>query len=184
MTEPDDHSLFSAAVSDVNRMKNNDKVYVRPKVNKERPRLSPADILSAEPVIPLSLLTEPLFRAEGVQPGVMEKLRRGNYRLDGSLSLLRQNPEQAREALFHFIKEITARDGRNILIIHGKSQYESGQANIIRSYLVQWLPLLPEVRAFCVASRRHGGSGALYVSLAKSALQQRSNSEEYGGRGR
>jgi hypothetical protein len=56
--------------------------------------------------------------------------------------------------------------------------------NIIRSYLARWLEELPEVQAFCVASAHHGGSGACYVALRKSAEAKQENWERHAKRSR
>ncbi len=56
-----------------------------------------------------------------------------------------------------------------MLIVHGKGRDDQSHANIIRSYLARWLEELPEVQAFCAALPHHGGSGACYVALRKSA---------------
>jgi DNA-nicking Smr family endonuclease len=66
-------------------------------------------------------LEEPLaFQREGVQQGVIDKLRSGKYARQASLNLLRQPAERCRQMLYSFIRQ-AGRDGlRNLIIIHGK----------------------------------------------------------------
>lgn len=138
--------------------------------------------LPLEPLVLLDTDESPVFRRQGIQPGVMEKLRRGGYRLDGSLSVLQLTPQQTRQALLVFLAEVQRRGGRNVLIIHGKPREADGPANVRRSYLVNWLSQLEEVAAFCVAARKNGGAGAIYVALSKSEDQRDHTRELHGGR--
>lgn len=186
MASPDDHALFSQAVNDVNPLRNNKKVYLSRPGNKaeSRYKVVTENFLLREDIPPLSLMISPEFRVEGLQSGVVDKLRRGAYPLDGSLYLIRQSVGQARQSVYEFINEIIRRGGRNVLIIHGKSRMETSHSNIIRSYLTHWLPQFPQVQAFCVAHQRHGGSGAMYVSLRKPEELRQQNRERHGGRSR
>ncbi len=184
MTNPDDHMLFTMAVNDVKPIKHDQRPHSPVTHEKKSSLLISPDpnFLQRDLITPLSLMTSPSFRAEGIQSGVLEKLRRGSYPLEGSLMLIRQSIEQSRQSVYQFINEIIRRGGRNVLIIHGKSYQESSHSNILRSYLTCWLPQFSEVQAFCVAQQRHGGSGAMYVSLRKPEELRQQNRERYGGR--
>ncbi len=94
-------------------------------------------------------LATPLeFKREGLQSGVLDKLRRGKYSQQASLSLLRQPVEQCRQMLFAFMVAGAERGLRNVLIVHGKGRDDQSHANIIRSYLA-------------LAGRAAGGAGLL-----------------------
>ena len=73
---------------------------------------------------------------------------------------------------------------RNVLIIHGKAKEDGSHANIIRSYLARWLTEFEDVQAFSAALPHHGGSGACYVSLRKSAAAKQENWERHAKRSR
>ena len=185
MTVHDDHQAFINAMSDVVPMKSSNKRHFsRPQnaKNATSPAVIRAESLLLSPLMLLPLTTEPEYRGRGMQPGVMDRLRRGLYPPDGSLSLLRVPPEDARLQLIVFIDEVIRRGGRTLLIIHGKSRETAGPANVLRSYLMMWLPDLREVQACCMASLRHGGSGALYVSLIKSEACRQENRERFSGK--
>ncbi|WP_029685495.1 Smr/MutS family protein [Tatumella saanichensis] len=183
MTDSDDHALFLTAMNDVSPLKQTQQPYQPPRSRKcPQPRSSEEQRLPLDPLVLLDTDESPLFRRHGVQPGVMEKLRRGGYRLDGSLSVLHLTPEQTRHALLVFLAEVQRRGGRNVLIVHGKPREADGPANVRRSYLVNWLSQLEEVATFCVAARKNGGSGALYVALSKSEAQRDHTRELHGGR--
>ena len=116
-------------------------------------------------IVPLS---DPLeYKAEGIQQGVLDKLRLGKYPLDARLNLLRQPVENCRQMLFAFMMEARKDSLRNLLIVHGKGREDESHANIVRSYLARWLQQFEDVQAFCIAQPQHGGSGAIYVGMRK-----------------
>ncbi|MGL5967323.1 MAG: DNA endonuclease SmrA [Kluyvera sp.] len=184
----DEKSLFLDAMEDVQPLKLCHDVHWQP-VRNSRTRQQ-IDTLQLDnflttgflDIIPLDTPLE--FRREGLQTGVLDKLRLGKYRQQDSLNLLHQPVEKCRQQLFAFIRQ-AQRDGlRNLLIIHGKGKEEAAHANIIRSYLARWLTEFEEVQAFCCAKPHHGGSGACYVALRKSAAARLENSERHAKRSR
>ncbi|MEL0551469.1 MULTISPECIES: DNA endonuclease SmrA [Raoultella] len=184
----DDKSLFLGAMEDVQPLKRGNDVHWHPERN-SRPAQR-LDILQLDnmlttgylDIVPLATPLE--FKREGLQNGVLDKLRLGKYSQQASLNLLRQPVEQCRQMLFAFIVQAQKEALRNVLIVHGKGREDNAHANIIRSYLARWLVELPEVQAFCVASAHHGGSGACYVALRKSAEAKQETWERHAKRSR
>ena len=128
---------------------------------------------------------EPLgYKHDGVQQGVLDKLRQGKYPLQASLNLLRKPVEQCRQELFTFFCQAQAENLRTLLIIHGRGRDDESHANIVRSYLAKWLKQLDDVQAFCVAIQKDGGAGACYVALKKSAQAKQENWERHAKRSR
>ncbi|MBV4413492.1 DNA endonuclease SmrA [Enterobacteriaceae bacterium YMB-R22] len=126
---------------------------------------------------------EPLaFKREGVQTGVLDKLRQGKYPRQATLNLLRQPVEQCRQMLYAFIIQAKREGLRNLLIIHGRGSAAQSHANIVRSYVARWLTEFNEVQAYCSAQLHHGGSGACYVALRKSAQAKLDNRERHAAR--
>ncbi len=113
---------------------------------------------------PLTILS---FKREGVQNGVFRRLRRGGYAIEATLDLHRLTVEQARSAVFRFIRDCTRYDVRTALINHGKGGHGDRPA-LIKSCVAKWLPMFPEIIAFHSAEKFHGGAGAVYVMLRKS----------------
>ena len=94
-------------------------------------------------------LATPLeFKREGLQSGVLDKLRRGKYSQQASLSLLRQPVEQCRQMLFAFMVQAQKEGLRNVLIVHGKGRDDQSHANIIQL-------------SGALAGRAAGGAGLL-----------------------
>ncbi|HFK5734826.1 TPA: DNA endonuclease SmrA [Enterobacter sichuanensis] len=185
---PDDKSYFLDAMEDVQPLKRGPDIHWQPSRNtrvREKVDSEQLDNFLTLGFLELVPLDEPLaFRRDGVQQGVIDKLRSGKYPRQASLNLLRQPAEHCRQMLFSFIRQ-AGRDGlRNLIIIHGKGREQSSHANVVRSYLARWLTEFGEVQAFCEALPHHGGSGACYVSLRKSDEAKQENWERHAKRSR
>ena len=61
--------------------------------------------------------------------------------------------------------------------LNGWMDQESLGIVCIKSFVNKWLPELPAVLAYHTAQRHHGGSGATYVLLKKSADKKHENRE-------
>jgi DNA-nicking Smr family endonuclease len=105
------------------------------------------------------------YRAEGVQDGVMRKLRRGFYRIEGELDLHGLNRDRAREAVSHFLADCTDRRARCVRIVHGKGLGSPNSGPVLKNHLSSWLRRRRGVLAYCSARPADGGTGAVYVLL-------------------
>lgn len=180
----DDDNLFRDAMNDVTPLRDADNTRWNPlSANKKARQLPPEqedENILTRGYLDIIPLDQPLeYKAEGIQQGVLDKLRKGQYTLDASLNLLRQPVEVCRQNLFTFIREVRQAGFRNLLIIHGKGRDSESHANIVRSYLDRWLRELDEVQTFCVAQKQHGGAGALYVGLRKTEKARQDNWERH-----
>ena len=127
------------------------------------------------PVKPWDILC---WKRDGVQHGVFKQLRQGKYLVDASVDLHGLNVEQARSAVFQFVRECVAHDIRCGLINHGKGEHRDPPA-LLKSCVKHWLLEMDEVLAFHSAQRQHGGVGATYVLFRKSEKQRMENRERY-----
>ena len=137
--------------------------------------------LADEGISPLDAWFVVEFKRPGIQNGVYRKLRLGYYQVDARLDLHRIVVKQAREEVFSFIEEATRLGLRTLLIVHGKGQSksQSDQTAVLKGYVNHWLQHLDQVQAFHSAQPQHGGTGAVYVLLKKSAKQKRENRLQY-----
>lgn len=121
------------------------------------------------------------FKRPGIQHGVYKKLRMGRYDIDARLDLHRMTVKQAREEVKQFIDEAGKLGLRTLLILHGKGQRKVEQENtaVLKGYVNHWLQQLEMVQAFHSAQPVHGGTGAVYVLLRKSADKKRENRERF-----
>lgn len=118
-----------------------------------------------------------LFRRDGIQTGVVDRLRHGGYPVQASLHLLRRPLEECRRLLAPFIREAYSHDLRSVMIIHGRGREIDSPANVLRSCLAKWLESLDEVQAFASAGQADGGLGATWVMLRKSERAKANNRE-------
>ena len=121
------------------------------------------------------------FKRSGIQNGVYRKLRLGHYQIDARLDLHRLAIKQARDEVFSFTAEATKLGLRTLLIVHGKGHSKAHGDNtaVLKGYVNHWLRELEAVQAFHSAQPQHGGTGAVYVLLRKSAEQKQENRLKY-----
>ncbi|WP_299259063.1 DNA endonuclease SmrA [uncultured Kushneria sp.] len=117
------------------------------------------------------------FRRDGIQTGVIEKLRHGGYQVDSQLNLIKRPVTECRRELFNFIRQAHHHELRCVMIIHGRGKSDESHANVVRSYVSKWLGQFDEVQAYVTAQPRHGGIGATYVMLRKTHRARQRNRE-------
>lgn len=133
----------------------------------EVPQVGPFDLLA--------------WKRDGVQEGVYRKLRLGRYAMDASLDLHRRTVREARDDLWGFVTDGIRHGLRTVLIAHGRGDRGETPGRI-KSYTGFWLTQLDGVLAFHSAQRHHGGYGAVYVLLRKSAERRNDNRERFARR--
>jgi DNA-nicking Smr family endonuclease len=107
----------------------------------------------------------------GADPGILQKLRQGDFSIQAHLDLHGMVAEEARQALERFIVASVAERLRCVLIIHGRGLNSRERIPILKQHMASWLKrgrLKRLVLAFTTARPCDGGAGALYVLLRKS----------------
>lgn len=179
--------LFFQEMADVQKFSGNNQV-VYLKNHHKAAKIVAQDLFEPENILTTGFLdiidcAEPLeYKHDGVQQGVLDKLKQGKYPLEASLNLLRKPVETCRQELFSFFLQAQAQNLRTLLIVHGRGRHDESHPNIVRSYLAKWLKQLDEVQAFSVALGKDGGAGACYVVLKKSAAAKQENWERHAKR--
>ena len=110
---------------------------------------------------------ELVYRRPGVQDAVLRKLRRGEYRVEGELDLHGLTVVQAKEALRRFLSAALSRDARCVRIIHGKGLRSGHRGPVLKNTVSVILRRTATVLAFVSARQVDGGTGAVYVLLAR-----------------
>ena len=173
-----DSDLFLQQMKDVKPIKVEEKVVLasphQDKTSVEtRRKAATAELakdknfLSGEYIEPLDPLAVIEFKRDGVQSGVYRSLRMGKYQIDARLDLHNMTVDQARSAVFQFIKDCMTHDIRCALITHGKGEGREQPAQL-KSCVAHWLPQFSDILAFHSAQKVHGWVGATYVLLRKS----------------
>jgi DNA-nicking Smr family endonuclease len=167
-----DSDLFRQTVGDVRAVKS-DKVLhksARPKPQRQPNdsdsiwlNLNDADIASVSHEETLS------FTAPGIQHSILTKLRKGFFGIQAEIDLHGLSSQAAKAQLVNFLSSSVSAGYRCVHIIHGKGYRSTDNQPVLKNHINLWLRQHKEVRAFCSAPAKHGGAGAVYVLLKKSA---------------
>jgi len=169
---------------------------VTPPRTRKAPRLTPGAILPDEPLKPATVkpaprppgpmapkppprirgdaptparLIPPTPRAvpEELEPRRQRRLSRERDPIEASIDLHGFGRFEAEDQLRAFLMSSQARGLRAVLVVTGQGKRGGG---IIRASIQEWLQghaLRGIVSGFAMAHRRHGGDGAIYVTLKR-----------------
>ncbi|MCD9464024.1 DNA endonuclease SmrA [Photobacterium phosphoreum] len=118
------------------------------------------------------------FKRDGVQQAVFKKMRQGKYDIHARLDLHKKTLSQARDEVLAFLKQSQRLDIRTVMIVHGKGERGNPQA-LMKSFITTWLEQISDVLCFHSAQRQHGGTGALYVMIKKSAEKKQQTRDRH-----
>lgn len=107
---------------------------------------------------------------KGFDPGVLRKLRAGEFSYQATVDLHGMTREQARPELERFVQQARVAGHRCVLVVTGQGLHSEDQVPVIKEHTQEWLTRgrpAKQVLAFCSALPRHGGAGALYVLLRR-----------------
>ncbi len=107
------------------------------------------------------------FRRDHVADAVLRKLRRGGYALSDELDLHGLTSAEARDAVRDFLGESARRGLSCVRVVHGKGRGSGPRGPVLKNSVNRWLRKHDAVLAFCSAVPAHGGTGAIYVLLAR-----------------
>ena len=110
---------------------------------------------------------EILYRREGVPGQLLRDLRRGRFTIEDELDLHGMVAAEARHAVREFLAESVARHRACVRIVHGKGRGSGPRGPVLKKSVNLWLRKHDSVLAFCSARAPHGGTGAIYVLLAR-----------------
>lgn len=101
--------------------------------------------------------------------GGEKRVRRGRVELDATLDLHGHTQASGRAALARLIADACEQGARAVIVVTGSGRAGEG---VLKRRLPEWLAepdLRPLVTGFAQAHRKHGGGGAYYVFLKRSA---------------
>jgi DNA-nicking Smr family endonuclease len=105
------------------------------------------------------------FMRPGLQKRVFQDLRRGRLEIELELDLHGLTARHAQSALEQFLRDCHRREIRSARIIHGKGYGSEGRQPVLKHKVNLWLRQRQDVLAFCSATSRDGGTGAVYILL-------------------
>ncbi|MEM7084122.1 MAG: Smr/MutS family protein [Pseudomonadota bacterium] len=170
MSSKDDKETFRQAIGQIKPLRND---RASPHSAKPKPiaRFTRADEKSVlaesleNPSIWVESGDEVQFCRAGLSNPIMRKLKRGQYSVHEEMDLHGLNAQEARQALSQFLKEAQRFRWRCVRIIHGKGKRSFQGMPVLRPKVIKWLQRTDCVIAFCTATGRDGGTGALYVLI-------------------
>lgn len=109
---------------------------------------------------------ELVFHRPQVQPRVLRRLRRGEYRMQREIDLHGLTAAEAKHALREFLIEALERRVRCVRIIHGKGLRSGHRGPVLKSTVSGVLRRTGAVLAYVSARPVDGGTGAVYVLLS------------------
>ena len=101
----------------------------------------------------------------------LDKLSKGRLPIEGRVDLHGMTQSEAHALLLSFLQRAHASGGRYVLVITGKG-FSSDGNGVLKRQVPAWLstpPFRALVSSHDLAARNHGGEGALYIRLRKSA---------------
>jgi len=132
------------------------------------PRPAPSAVSAPKPERTPALAHRPRGAPEPLEPRRQRRLSRERDPIEARLDLHGHGRFQAQDALTTFLLGAQSRGCRAVLVITGQGR--RGGAGVIRASVHEWLqaPILRGVvSGFAPAARKHGGEGAVYVTLRR-----------------
>lgn len=130
-----------------------------------------AELVSGQGEFDISDSTEFIEASvQGFDPGVMRKLKAGDFSAQAHLDLHGLTREEAKPAVEAFIQRSRIAGHRCVLVITGRGLHSTDQLPVLKAGVQQWLTrgkAAKQVLGFCSAKPKDGGSGAIYVLLRR-----------------
>jgi DNA-nicking Smr family endonuclease len=171
--EPDDEArLFREAVRGVRPLSERRPAPAAPRV-RPKARFTRADraavlkeSLEPAPGDPAVAGGEELaFHRPQIQPAVLRRLRRGEFRVQREIDLHGLTVAEAKHALRQFLIAALEQQVRCVRIVHGKGLRSGSRGPVLKSAVSSVLRRTGAVLAYVSARQVDGGTGALYVLL-------------------
>ena len=171
--ETEDVRLFREAVRGVRPLASREPA-PRPPGPRPRARFTRADraavlreSLEAAAADPAALSGEELaFHRPQVQPMVLRKLRRGEYRVEREIDLHGLTVLEAKQDLRLFLINALEQHVHCVRVVHGKGLRSGPRGPVLKATVNAVLRRTGAVLAFVSARQADGGSGAVYVLLS------------------
>ena len=162
----DDAALFRAAVGEVRPLS---------KQNRITPQSAPRHAFIPDAATPAEIADTlsdffngpppEEFLGNGLSRMTLRKLRRNVWPIQDKLDLHGLHSDSARRLLQEFLLNAIEQKSRCVLVIHGKGLNSSSGEAVLKIRARHWLMQHPGVLAYCDATPKDGGSGAVLVLL-------------------
>jgi DNA-nicking Smr family endonuclease len=178
--DEDDADLFRQAVRDVKPLPQEASPAPEARRPPGRARFTRADRLAVlresldtDTVDPeLASGEELIFARDGIQNGVLRKLRRGQFRVQAEIDLHGLTVPEAKQELRTFLAGCLQHHLRCVRIVHGKGLRSGHRGPVLKGAVSSVLRRVGAVLAYVSARQVDGGTGAVYVLLATWPLKR------------
>ena len=162
----DDAALFRAAIGEVRPLPKQNRIAPQPSCHKTF-RTPPNATVEIADTLSDSCNEPPPeeFLGNGVSRMTLRKLRRNIWPIQDKLDLHGLHSDSARRSLQEFLFNAIEQKSRCVLVIHGKGLNSSSGEAVLKIRARHWLMQIPGVLAYCDATPKDGGSGAVLVLL-------------------
>jgi DNA-nicking Smr family endonuclease len=157
--------LFRDAVRGVKPLAGGAHAPRRPKTRADRAAVLKESLAGEPPDPALAGGEELVYQRPGVQPSVVRRLRRGEYRVQREIDLHGLTVAEAKHALRQFLIDALERGVRCVRIVHGKGLRSGHRGPVLKAAVSAVLRRTGAVLAYVSARPADGGTGALYVLL-------------------
>jgi DNA-nicking Smr family endonuclease len=109
-------------------------------------------------------------RVPGLDPGIVRRLRKGEFAVQGHIDLHGMTRDEAKGAVDAFLRASRSAGKRCVLLVHGRGIHSKDQVPVLKEALRSWLATSRfgrHVLAFATARPTDGGAGAIYVLLRR-----------------
>lgn len=172
---PEDRRIWARVAGSVTPSKPKKPLRVTPGASADTPPPAPVPKGAAKPrpapppyQPPVSSPGRARGTPEALEPRRQRRLSRERDPIEARIDLHGYGRFQAQDALTAFLIGAQARGYRSVLVITGQGR--RGGTGVIRASVHEWLvspALRGVVSGFAPAARRHGGEGALYVTIRR-----------------
>jgi DNA-nicking Smr family endonuclease len=107
------------------------------------------------------------YAKPGVQPKYFRQLKQGKIAIEADLDLHGCTIDDARKIFSEFMLSSQKHGLRCVRVVHGKGYRAQTKIPLMKSKVYTWLKQMPNILAFCSCVPKDGGTGALYVLLAR-----------------
>ena len=178
--EPTDADLWAAAVADAKPVAGRNKVVAPAPSRVRAPEFWHPDLdairelealVSGEAPFDIADSDEYIEgRVAGLDPGLVRKLRRGEFSVQAHLDLHGRSRTEAKGEVDAFLRRSREQGKRCVLLVHGRGLHSKDQVPVLKEALRSWLATARfgrHVLAFATARPQDGGAGAIYVLLRR-----------------
>lgn len=186
-----DELLFKQAMSGVTRLKSKNTVMPdelrqqnsnhqnATKLAKQAAAQGNDDIASDLPVSDMQAMLNPvtaeaylMFKNPSLQHRVFNQLKEGKLRWFEAVDIHGNSIDEARSAVLKVIEMAQENEHTVLKIVHGKGSSQDKQA-VLKTCVNGWLRQHPDVLAFCSATPKDGGTGAVIVLIKRTQQHEK-----------